>query len=106
MEQERQRRQEEVKIKHGKAESSNYNMIPCKYRFACVFSLLGLACMVLHVVVFYHGMGFSRCDSVFGLALPIPNSLDEMGSHTSIELDCRMDSKLSGVDLRNDKHMA
>ena len=33
------------------------------------------------------------------LALPFPDSLDEMGSHTSVELDCQMDSKLSGVDL-------
>ena len=54
---------------------------------ACVFSLLDLACMKLHVFLFYHGMGFSRCDSIFSLALPFPDnflpfldSFDEMGS--------------------------
>ena len=55
--------------------------------------------MVLHVVIFYHGIGFARCDNVFSLALPFPDSLDEMGSHTLVELDCQMDSKLSEVDL-------
>ena len=45
-------------------------------------------------------MGFSRCDSVFSLALPFSDSLDEMGSHTSVELDCRMDLKLSWVVSR------
>ena len=47
---------------------------------ACVFSLLDLACMGLHVFIFYHGMCFSRCDSIFSLALPFPDSFDEMGS--------------------------
>ena len=83
----------------AKAGSSSYNGILCRYRFACVFSFLYLAHMVLYVVVFYHGMGFSRCDNVFSLALPFPHRLDEMGSHTSVELDYRMDSKLSGVDI-------
>jgi len=55
--------------------------------------------MVLHVVVFCHGMGFPRCDSVFSLALLFADTLDEMGSHTSIELYCWMDWKLSGVDI-------
>jgi len=36
--------------------------------------------MGLHVVIFYHGMGFSRCDNIFSLALPFPNIFDEMGS--------------------------
>ena len=80
LEQERQRRQEEAKIKQGNAGSSNYNNILYRYRFACVFSLLDLTWMVLHVVVFYHGMVSSRCDSVLSLALPFPDSLDEMGS--------------------------
>ena len=30
--------------------------------------------------LFYHVMGFSRCDSIFSLALPFPDSFDEMGS--------------------------
>ena len=30
--------------------------------------------------IFYHGMGFSRCDGIFGLALPFVDSFDEMGS--------------------------
>ena len=30
--------------------------------------------------LFYHGMGFSRCDSIFSLAFPFPDNFDEMGS--------------------------
>ena len=30
--------------------------------------------------MFYHGMGFSRCDNIFSLALPFPDNFDEMGS--------------------------
>ena len=80
LEQERQRRQEEAKIKHGKVGSSSYNRLHCRYQLACVFSLLYLACMGLHVFLFHHGMDFPRCDSNFSLLLPFPNSLDEMGS--------------------------
>ena len=47
---------------------------------AYVFSLLDFLCMGLHVFLFYHGMGFSRCDNIFNLALPFPDSFDEMGS--------------------------
>ena len=69
--------------------------------FLAIFDMHDIACGY-----FGHGMGFTRCDSVFSLALPFLDSLDKMGSHTSVELDCRADSKLSGVDLQNDKHMA
>ena len=55
-------------------------MLHCRYRLACVFSLLDLACMGLHVFLFYHVMGFVRCDSIFSLPFPFPNSFDEMGS--------------------------
>ena len=47
---------------------------------ACVFSLLDLACMGLHVFHFYHGMVFSKCDSIFILPLPLLKSFDGMGS--------------------------
>ena len=30
--------------------------------------------------LFYHGMGFSGCDNIFSLALPFPDSFDEMVS--------------------------
>ena len=30
--------------------------------------------------LFYHGMGFARCDNIFSLALPFLDSFDEMGS--------------------------
>ena len=106
MEQERKKRQEEAKIKQGKVGSSRYNNILYRYRFSSIFSLLDLACMVLHVVVFCHGMGFSMCESFFRLAFPFLDSLDEMGSHTMVELDCQMESNLSGVDLQNEKQMA
>ena len=39
-----------------------------------------MACMGLNVFLFYHGMGFARCDSIFNLALPFPDSFDEMCS--------------------------
>ena len=42
---------EEEKIKKGKARLSSYCKIHCKDRFACVFSLLDLACMGSFVVV-------------------------------------------------------
>jgi len=60
-----------VRIKQGKGGLSNYNRLHCRYQLACVFSLLDLACMVLHVVLFYHGMGFSKCDFFFQLSLAI-----------------------------------
>ena len=71
LEQERKKRQEEAKIKQGKARSSNYNRLHCRVRLACVFSLLDSACMVLHVVLFYHGMGFPKCDNVLQPSLSI-----------------------------------
>ena len=79
MGQERQRSQEEGKIQQGKVGSSSYNRIHYKCRFACIFSLLYLACMVLHVVLFYCGMGFLRCNSVFSLALEFLDSHGVMG---------------------------
>ena len=79
LDQERKRKQEEGRRKQGRARSSSYNKILYKYRFACVFSLLDLACMVLHVVLCCYGMGFARCDSVLSLALPFPNSHGVMG---------------------------
>ena len=66
-------------IKQGKEGSSIYNRIHYKHRFACIFSFLYLACMVLHVVLFYHGVGFSRCNSFFSLAFPFLDSHGEMG---------------------------
>lgn len=81
-------------------------MILGKCQFACVFSLLDLACMVLHVLLCCSGMDFAKCDSIFSLALPFLDSLDEMDSHNSFELYLWMDSKLGEVYLLNDKHMA
>jgi len=80
LEQERQRRKEEENIKQGKEGSSNYNKLHFRYQLTCVFSLLYLACMGLHVFILDHGMGFARCDSIFSLALPFPDIFDEMGS--------------------------
>lgn len=47
-----------------------------------MFSLLDLACMVLHVVIFYYGMGFSRCDIFFSLAFPF------LDNHGVMALSC------------------
>lgn len=79
LDQERQRRKEEGRSKQGRAGSSKYNKILCRYRFASVFSLLDLACMVLHVVLCYYGMGFARHDNVLSLVLPFPDSHGAMG---------------------------
>ena len=50
------------------------------YRLSHVISLLDLACMGLHVLLFYHDMGFPSCDSIFSQTLPFPDRFDEMGS--------------------------
>ena len=47
-----------------------------------MISLLELACMVLHVVSCCLGMGFSRCDSVFILALRF------LDSHGVVKFSC------------------
>lgn len=41
----------EKNIKQGRARSSDYNRITCRYRFVCVISLLDLAFMV-HACVY------------------------------------------------------
>ena len=87
MDQNRNIWKEEGRRNQGRVGSSSYNEILCKYRFSCVISLLDFACMVLHVVLFCHGMGFSKCDSFFNLALPFPDNIDVMGSHVLVELD-------------------
>ena len=53
-----------------------------RYWFSCVILLLYLTCMVLHVVIFCHGMGFSRCDSVFSLAFPF------LDNHGVMDFSC------------------
>jgi len=80
LDQERQRRQDEAKIKQGKVGSSSYNRLHCRYLLACVFSLLNLEFMRFHVVLSYHGMGFCKCDSIFSITLPFLNSFDKKGS--------------------------
>ena len=40
-------------IKKGRAGSSIYNKITCRYRFACMISMLDLACMVMHVCFWF-----------------------------------------------------
>ena len=78
LEKERKRRQEEAKVKQRKARSSIYDRLHCSYRLACVSFLLDLACMGFHVFLFYHDISFSRCDSIFSIALPFLDSFDEM----------------------------
>ena len=58
-----------------------------------------LGCMSFHLVLFYHGIGFSRCNNVFSLALRFPDSHSVMGYHVLVKLDCQMDSKLSEIAL-------
>ena len=71
-----------AKIKQGKAGSGSYMGIIYRYQFSCVFSLLYLACMALHVVLCFLGMGFSRCESLFSLAFPF------LDSHGVVEFSC------------------
>jgi len=103
LEKERKTRQDGVKIKQGKAGSSIYIKLHCRYRLACVFSLIDLAYMGLHVFLFYHGMGFSSCDNIFNLALPFPDSFDEMGSLIQFMWDGRIGFEVVGwmLELKN-----
>lgn len=43
--------------------------------------------MGFHVVLFYHGMVFARCDNIFNLAIPFPDSFDDMCSHVRLTWD-------------------
>ena len=65
-----------------------------------MISLLDFPHMMLHVVLFFHDMGFSRCDNVFSLDLPFLDSHGVMGSHFLVEMDSQMDLKLSEVDIQ------
>ena len=71
-----------AKIKEGKARSSNYIEILCRYQFSCVFSLLDVTCKAFHVVLCYLHMVFSWSDSVFILAMPF------LDSHGVVEFSC------------------
>ena len=57
LEQEREESRKKEEARKEEHESSSYNMILGRYQFACMFSLLDLACMLLHVVLFCLGMG-------------------------------------------------
>ena len=100
LDQERQESKNKEEASKEEHESSNYSRILGRYRFACVFSLLYLACMVLHVIVFCLGMGFSRCDNVFSLAFPFLDSHGVLELSCLVQLDFRIDLKLSEVDLQ------
>lgn len=84
----RKKGKEEAKIKQGNVGSSSYNKIHCRYQRECVFSLLDVACMVLHVALFYHGMGFSRCKNIFSLDLPFQDRHGVKGFSCFVELGC------------------
>ena len=58
--------------------------------------LLVLACMCVVGFPVVIGMGFARCDSVFSIAFPFPNSHGGVLLYL-VELNCQMDSKLNGV---------
>ena len=92
LEQETQRRQEETRIKQ--LQQASLQVSTCM----CIF-LTRFRMHVLHVVLFYHDMGFSRCNSVFNLAFPFLDSHGFMGFSCLAKLDCQMDSKLSKVDV-------
>jgi len=50
-------------------------------------------------------MGFSRFDRIFSLSFPFPDNFDEMGSLMHLWWIAGLDSKVSGVDFRIEKHM-
>ena len=74
----------EAKIKQGRAGSSSYNKIICRYRVACMISLLYLACMVHACVYLVLFLSFSlvllSVTVIFSLALPFLGSNGVMGS--------------------------
>ena len=84
-EKEEKTRQREVKIKEGRAGTRNYNEITYRYQFACVISLLDLACMVhaceYLVLLLSLAWVLLGVTAIFNLSLPFPNSHDVMGSH-------------------------
>ena len=82
-------------------QEDSLQVLICMCDFLARFSMHDIACGS-----FLSWHGFSKCDSVFSLALPFMDRLDEMGFHILVELNCWMDSKLSEVDLLNEKHMA
>ena len=82
LDQERKESKKKEEASKEEQESSNYSRIIGMYQFACVFSLLYMACMVLDVALFYLGMGFSMCDSVFSLAFPFSDI------HGVVEFSC------------------
>jgi len=58
----------------------------------------GYACVFL-VLLLSLAWVFPGVKVLFNLVFPFLDSLEVMGSHVLVELDCRMDSKLSEVDL-------
>jgi len=45
------------------------------------------------VFLFYHGMGSSKCDRIFSLALSFPDSFDEMDTLNQFRWDDRIGFK-------------
>lgn len=104
------RKEKKVRGSEDKERKSRINQLQQYYLhvlifmcdFLTIFDMHGIACGSFVVMACV----FPSAKLLFSLAFPFPHNLDEMGSHTSVELDCRMDSKLGGVDLQNGKHMA
>ena len=93
LEQERQIRKGETKIKQGKVGLSSYIRFHCKYQLACVFSLLCLTCMVFHEVFSIMAWALQGVIVFFSLALPFPYSCGEMGPYIQLRCDDQIDSK-------------
>lgn len=91
------RRKRKANIKQGREASSSYSGIICRYRFACVISLLDLACMYVFGSLDIIGMGFASEATLFRLSFPFPNIHGVMGSLVLVELYFQMVVNLSEV---------
>ena len=70
----------------------------CMCDFLARFGMHGYLCVFL--VTFFSLPWIFPCVAVlFGLSLTFLVSIEVMGSHVLVELDYRMDSKLSEVDV-------
>ena len=84
------RKQRKEMIKKGKVGSSGYKEITLQissfmYDFLANFGMHGTCMCVLGSLAII-GMGFSRCDNGFKLALPFPNSHGVVGFLHLVEL--------------------
>ena len=82
LEERRQKKDKETRGSKDQARKSRIKQLQkyCMRVSICMCDFLSrLEYIVLHVVLFCHGMGFSRCDHIFSISFPFSNSHGVMG---------------------------